>query len=166
MIKPHNPVTVVQMRNTPDSDEEEHRAMMQDEEMSREMGGGGLDMEDQTLDGVHEREGLVGIGQEMSNFDIENPLVTGTDMNGNTSGIEGELQGYLNPVDVMLTRDPNFVGNSPFTNDGILPNETYIGDPTLNVVNTNAYGGESSEIVFEDFISTEDDVMNEQEHML
>ncbi|RHZ77729.1 hypothetical protein Glove_174g166 [Diversispora epigaea] len=168
-IVPHNPITIVQLRDTPDSDdeEEEERTMLQDEEMGREMGEGGLDIEDQSLDGVHEGEGLVGIGQEISNFDIENSLVTGADMNGN---IDNDLQGYLNPVDVILTRDPNFVGSSPFANDNILSNDptTYIGDPTLNVVNVNAnaYTGESSEIVFEDFISTEDEVMNDQELMI
>ncbi|CAG8432917.1 4746_t:CDS:10 [Diversispora eburnea] len=129
--------------------------------LTKEMGEGGLDIDDQTLDGVHEGEGLVGIGQEISNFDIENSLVTGADMNGN---IDNDLQGYLNPVDVILTRDPNFVGSSSFTNDNILSNDptTYIGDPTLSVVNVNAnaYTGESSEIVFEDFISTEDEIYN------
>ncbi|CAG8654049.1 7661_t:CDS:1, partial [Acaulospora morrowiae] len=72
-----------------------------------------------------------------------------------------ELQGYLNPVEVVgLNGDQNFVSNPSFTNDAILSNNptTYIGDPPLNAVNTTAYTGDSSEIAY-GYMSTEDEVM-------
>ncbi|CAG8689818.1 10235_t:CDS:10, partial [Acaulospora morrowiae] len=102
VIEPYNPVTIVKMRDTPDSeaeDDDEQRGMMQDNGVDEEIDGE-LEMDVPLLDAVHEEE-LVGIGQGLSTYNIEESLVTGNEIDGTSGIVEGELQGYLNPVEVV-----------------------------------------------------------------
>ncbi|RIA89418.1 hypothetical protein C1645_824875 [Glomus cerebriforme] len=173
VIQPHNPVTLIQIRDGPESDVEVegHNDLMQEDAISEEL----------LMEGNSEHEGLVELNQGLSHFEIGKDLVNTSELH-DTSGIEGieELEGLkdiqgiggIEGMGGMGGIDPQGYfssANMPgLTNDPNLQLSGLTGDPNIEdhsnytglAISTN-YGGDSSQM-FEDFIHA-DEVMEDED---
>ncbi|EXX56837.1 uncharacterized protein OCT59_005365 [Rhizophagus irregularis] len=183
LIKPLNPVALIQIRDGPESDVEveSHNDLMQEDAISEEL----------LMERNSEHEGLVELDQGLSTYEIGKDLVNTNELH-DTSGIEGieELEGLKNiqgiqgiegiegiegigRIDTGLNEN-NLQGyfssaNMPgLTNDPNLQLGGLTGDPNIEdhsnytglAISTN-YGGDSSQM-FNEYIHTPDEVMEDE----
>src|SRR4051812_40075379 len=155
VIQPHNPVTLIQIHDGPESDVEVegHNDLMQEDVTSEEL----------LMERNSEHEGLVELDQGLSPYEIGKNLVNTSELH-DTSGIEGleglkdiqgievmggidtsglnenNLQGYFSPANISgLTNDPNLQLG------GLTGDPDHSSYTTGLPISTN-YGGDSSQM--------------------
>jgi len=182
VIQPYNSMTLIQIRDGPESDVEVegHNDLMQEDAINEEL----------LMEGNSEHEGLVELDQGLQTYEIGKDLVNTNELH-DTSGIEeleglkdiqgiegiegiegmgridtglseNNLQGYFSPANMPgLTTDPNLQLGGLTGDTDIEDHSNY----TSLAISAN-YGGESSQM-FEDFINAApDEVMEDEDRIL